>query len=760
MAEGNAITVKIGAETDGIEQGIRNIQQSISKLGSKADEASKGFDLSFGKIGAAAAVAGAAVKVGMMAVEAATAGARAVVDGFGQAIDLGGKLNDLSSRTGESAGNLLVLQRAFENTGVSGDKVGTSINKLQKFMAEAAAGGAEQSATMSALGISMKDLEGKTPTEQMQVFAKQIAGISDPAERARAAMEVFGKSGGELLPMLNNFAGEIDGAKGQLGSLPGVMDRSASAMDSLGDNFSAIKNKTMEFAAGFLESALPALNAFTTSLTGVDAAGWGQKLMGQVMSVADFLIGAFKAPMPAIEALGAALIAGVKTAGNNYLNSLIDAGKFLSAFFSSDLPGIISGVLGNTLIKAFVDSAKYFIDSIRDVIKAFETWLGAAITNVVDFFTTKFSGVLNAVAQDFQAAMKDPIGFVSGKLDSALKGVMENGGNTFQTSFDKAGGSALDKISAGLGAVSDEYGAKIVDGSIRAKDEFGKLVDSMDKSDKDFFGAKEATTVAAEKLSDVAEIGKKLREDFEKSAESASEAENNTSGAAADAEAIATSFNKAEGSTKKIKEELSESAKLMKSIDEAQQKNRFDRGGKLEDKAKSQIESGNFAGARRTAAKLGRQEDRVKKDDELRGQGQNRDRRSVEDIAKDYGLRAQLGETSSQLRDRIFDARAGKTTADKFGRSIAADADPNSSLKSELQSKPSLKDRMAEGTKSFRDRMAGKETVDKPGQSGKTDTAARGGDKTSGKSSLDSMVQSIQKLLEKTEPRLPVAALV
>jgi hypothetical protein len=723
-------TVTFAAKDLNLGSTIDKLKKELGATQDAAKNASKGFGMSFGKIGAAAAVAGAAVKVGMMAVEAATAGARAVVDGFGQAIDLGGKLNDLSSRTGESAGNLLVLQRAFENTGVSSDKVGTSLNKLQKFMADAAAGGADQTATLNALGLSMSDLAGKTPSEQMQVFAKKIAGISDPAERARAAMEVFGKSGGELLPVLNNFAGEIDAAKGQLGSLPGVMDRSASAMDSLGDNFSAIKNKTMEFAAGFLEDALPALNAFTTSLTGVDAAGWGQKLMGQVMNVADFLIGAFKAPMPAIEALGAALIAGVKTAGNNYLNSLIDAGKFLSAFFSSSLPGIIAGVLGNSLIKAFVDSAKYFIDAIRGVIKAFETWLGAAITNVVDFFTTKFSRVLTAVAQDFQAAMKDPIGFVSGKLDSALKGVMQNGGNTFQTSFEKAGGSGLDKLSAGLGAASAEYGAKIVDGSIRAKDEFGKLVNTLEKSDKDFFGAKESTTVASEKLAAVTESGKKLREEFEKSTTAADATATKTKGAAGDAEEVAKSFSKAEGSAGKIKQELSESAKLFKSIEEARAKDAVDRGGRDTKRAQEAIGRGDFAGAERAAGRIARREESIAR------RAAEKETAAAE-AAKPLAQR--MAEGKAAFRDRF---------AKKDAEKPAEDAAPKS-----------LKDRLAEGKQSFRDRMAGKDAVDKPGRTGQTDKDAKGGDKSGGKSSLDSMVETIKTLLEKIEPRLPVAAL-
>jgi len=729
-------TVTFAAKDLNLGSTIEKLKKELGATQSAAQGASKGFDLSFGKIGLAAGVAGAAVKAGMMAVEGATAAARAVVDGFGKAIDLGGKLTDLSSRTGETAGSLMVLQRAFENSDVGADKVGSTINKLQKFMAEAAAGGAEQTATMQALGISMSDLAGKTPTEQLQVFAQKIAGISDPAQRARASMEVFGKSGGELLPLLNNFSSELETAKGQLGSMPGVMDRTAKALDDLGDNYKAIQAKTMEFAAGFLEDALPALNAFVASLSGVDAASFGQSLMKQVMSVADFLVGAFKAPMPAIEAIGLGLLAGVKIAGNNYLNSLIDAGRFAKAFFSSDLPGVISGVLGNTLIKVFVDGAKAFIDAIRSVIRAFEDWLGAAISNVVDFFTRKFSGVMNAVAKDFQAAMSDPIGFVSGKLDSALTAVMNNGGDTFKSSFDKAGGSALDKISAGLGAASEEYGKKIVDGSIRATNEFDKLVGTLGKSDQDFFGAKATATAAAEKFDEVKAAGTKLREDFEKSATSADAAKDNTKNAAAEAEAIAGSFNKAEGSSKKIKEELSESAKLMKSIADAEAKDAVDKGGKLGKRVQDQIASGNFAGARRTAGKIAANEAEAS----VRGTGQNRDRRSKADIGSDYGLNQGSGESKASFSSRIKNARENGVYED------FSNLPPKKSGLKEMKAKGSLKDELA-------DRRA---EIDKPGLDGQT-LPARGD--SGGKKGLDGLVEKILELVQKIEPRLPVAAL-
>ena len=332
------------------------------------------------------------------------------------------------------------------------------------------------------------------------------------------------------------------------------------------------------------------------------------------------------------------------------------------------------------------------------------------------FFTTKFSGVLNAVAQDFQAAMSDPIGFVTGKLDSALAVVMNNGGNTFQTSFEKAGGSALDKISAGLGAVSDEYGAKIVDGSIRAKDEFGKLVSTLEKSDKDFFGAKESTTVAAEKLAEVTESGKKLRENFEKSSAAADDTKTKTKGAAGDAEDVAKSFDKAANSAGKIKQELSVSAKLMKSIEEARAKDAVDRGGRDTKRAQDAIARGDFRGAERAAGRIAARE----ADNALRGSGKNRDNRNLSDIGRDYGLNRKLGESDSSFRERIKNAREN--------------GDYGTNAK-------------------------GKPAVDKPGQSGKTPEESKGS-KSGGKATLDTLVADIKKLLEKIEPKLPVAALV
>ena len=365
QAEGLEKKLKsMGTDAAGTSPKIDALGGDLKAMGAKAEDAGDKGNLGLGKIGIAAGVAGAAVKVGMKAVELATDAARAVVDQFGAAIDLGGKLNDLSSRTGESAGNLLILERAFTNTGVSADAVGTSMNKMQKFMVDAAQGGAAQSEAMARLGVTMGDLSGKTPTEQMGVFAQRISSIQDPAQRAEAAMSIFGKSGGELLPILQNFSGEIEGAKGQLGGLPGVMDRSAAAFDGVGDNMAALSTKVLEFAAGFLESALPALNAFTSALSGVDAAGWGQATMDIIVRMADRLIGAFQNPMATIEAYGTSFEVAVKTFGNAFFNTSSTVIDFLVKSMETNLASAITAYIGSALTDAALTFGRHIIESL------------------------------------------------------------------------------------------------------------------------------------------------------------------------------------------------------------------------------------------------------------------------------------------------------------------------------------------------------------------------------------------------------------
>jgi hypothetical protein len=214
---------------------------------------------------------------------------RGTLDNFKEALDMGGTLNDLSARTGETAGNLMLLNRAFDNTGVGSEKVGATLNKLQRSIVMAGRGSAVQERAFRELGLSIADLQYMAPIDQMRAVAGALAGVENDGKRTALAMDILGRSGGELLPLFTNMTTEVANAQSELGTLPGVMDRSAEAFDSISDKMAVMKGKLTEFAAGMLESAIPALNQFVNAGSSLDAAGFGAQI-GQRLAEAFTMI--------------------------------------------------------------------------------------------------------------------------------------------------------------------------------------------------------------------------------------------------------------------------------------------------------------------------------------------------------------------------------------------------------------------------------------------------------------------------------------
>ena len=220
-------------------------------------------------------------------------GAKAAVDAFGNALAMGGRLDDLSKRSGASAGEMLLLEKAFSLAGSSAEAVGPTISKLNRFLAEASESGSAQNATLQNLGLTYTQLSELSPSEQMRLLAERISAIESPALKTQAAMDVFGKSGGELIPLLSNFSGEVTKAAGYLGSLPDIMNKNATAFADLDDNVNEIRGKFDQFVAGLITGMVPALTSVTDKLANLDAAGLGQAFSDYITSVAQAISDSF-----------------------------------------------------------------------------------------------------------------------------------------------------------------------------------------------------------------------------------------------------------------------------------------------------------------------------------------------------------------------------------------------------------------------------------------------------------------------------------
>ena len=183
-----------------------------------------------GKVGMA--VGGAAIASGVGLVASGFTAAAASVWRF---VDAGAGLQDVADRTGASTEALSQLRYAAEQSGTNLEAVEKGIRKLGDVTTQAANGSKSAAAALESVGLSASQLMSMSVEDRFLAVAEGISKIEDPAAQASVAMDLLGKSGADLVPMM------ADGAKGiadlmaeadQLGmTITGPQAKAAAAFD-------------------------------------------------------------------------------------------------------------------------------------------------------------------------------------------------------------------------------------------------------------------------------------------------------------------------------------------------------------------------------------------------------------------------------------------------------------------------------------------------------------------------------------------------
>jgi len=197
----------------------------------------KGVNKNIGSIGKAMTSAGtkmAAMGAGVVGPIFASAAAFA---------NVGSALFDMSKRTGVATESLSVLQFAAEQTGTDMGGVETALKKMQKAIFAAGTGSKEAAEALAMVGLSAGDLEGLSADQQMGKIADGLMAIQDPGTRAAVAMQIFGKSGTAILPMLEGGSAGMAAFADEAKRLGLIMDsETAAKADALGDAMDAVKS--------------------------------------------------------------------------------------------------------------------------------------------------------------------------------------------------------------------------------------------------------------------------------------------------------------------------------------------------------------------------------------------------------------------------------------------------------------------------------------------------------------------------------------
>lgn len=159
-------------------------------------------------------------------------------------LDYGGAVQDASDKTGVAAGLLQAYRFGAEQAGVGAEELDDALVKLNKGMAEAAAGKDKGfAALMAKMKIPLRDAKGNITSvaDALPQIANAFEKTTDPALRTRMAMELFGKSGAKLIPWLKEGKGglmEMLAEAERLGI--GIDDKAIGALDRFGDEIGTV----------------------------------------------------------------------------------------------------------------------------------------------------------------------------------------------------------------------------------------------------------------------------------------------------------------------------------------------------------------------------------------------------------------------------------------------------------------------------------------------------------------------------------------
>lgn len=255
------LNVKLAMDTAQFSSGVREAQSKIAVLGN----ALKAF--------AAGAVAG----LSLGAVTAALRSATNQIDEMGKT----------AQKIGIPVEELSKLEFAARLADVSLEDLAGSVGKFSKGLAEMQATGKGSAAdALNALNIAAVDAQGNLrPTAEIIAdVADRFSRMQDGANKTAIAMALFGKSGANLIPLLNGGRDAIAGAADEAQRFGLVLSsEAAAAAEQFNDNMTRLNAVGEGVTKQFVQGLNPALGEITDLMVEGASVSEGFRIAGHFL---------------------------------------------------------------------------------------------------------------------------------------------------------------------------------------------------------------------------------------------------------------------------------------------------------------------------------------------------------------------------------------------------------------------------------------------------------------------------------------------
>lgn len=262
-----ALRVNLGLDSAQFTAGLANAESRLGRFGKTA---------------------GAALGLVATAAAAATVAMGFAVKG---AIDHADALSKSAQKAGVTTEALSRLAYAASYSDVNLESLTGSLGKLSKTMADASQNVKGPAASaFAALGISIKDASGNL-RDSDAVFADisdRFSRLEDGSTKTALAMALFGKSGAQLIPLLNGGASQLKRYADEADRLGITLStKTGRAAEEFNDTLSKVGQIMQGVANKVAEAALPALQHFADLLSSPAVAEAAQTLAVGIVTAFD-----------------------------------------------------------------------------------------------------------------------------------------------------------------------------------------------------------------------------------------------------------------------------------------------------------------------------------------------------------------------------------------------------------------------------------------------------------------------------------------
>ncbi|SFD83265.1 DUF4214 domain-containing protein [Massilia yuzhufengensis] len=209
-----------------------------------------------------------------------------LVTGVKDAVDRLADLDEMAQKTGSSVESLSVLQKVARAFGVDMSTVDSALSKLAKGMAGVDEKGSKTGRALAAIGVSARDGDGKLrdSASVMRDVADKLQGYEDGAGKAALMNDLFGKSGADLLPYMNDLSEHFD-------KFSATSTVSAQRAAALQDQMGFLRVRTDDLYTSVAEAMLPAISDLAGGLLDVANAEKGMTSGEGVQWADDLAVG-------------------------------------------------------------------------------------------------------------------------------------------------------------------------------------------------------------------------------------------------------------------------------------------------------------------------------------------------------------------------------------------------------------------------------------------------------------------------------------